>query len=144
MQMLFDGFALGLLYALVALGMVLVYRATGVLNLAQGAIVSTSAYLVWYLSSALPGGFFVAVPLTVIAAGLLSLLVSLLLKLLPSAPPLTQTVATYGVGLIIAWAAQAAFGTRSQVLFAPWDFNGNFLGIRVSGSDLTVILLLLV
>jgi branched-chain amino acid transport system permease protein len=43
---LWDGFALGALYALLALGFVLIFKATQVVNFAHGAIASVGAYLV--------------------------------------------------------------------------------------------------
>jgi branched-chain amino acid transport system permease protein len=42
-----DGFALGSVYALVALGFVVIYRATGVINFAQGGLVVFGAFLVY-------------------------------------------------------------------------------------------------
>ena len=37
-EILFQGFIDGLIYALIAIGLVLIYKATGVINFAQGAI----------------------------------------------------------------------------------------------------------
>jgi len=46
-SLLQDGLALGAVYALVALGFVVIYRATGVINFAQGALVVFGAFLVY-------------------------------------------------------------------------------------------------
>jgi branched-chain amino acid transport system permease protein len=46
LQLAFDGFALGCVYALIALGFAVVYRASQVINFAQGAMLLVGAYLV--------------------------------------------------------------------------------------------------
>lgn len=51
-ELLVNGALTGLMYSLVALGIVLIYKSAGVPNLAQGAIVMTAAYAVWLLAGA--------------------------------------------------------------------------------------------
>ena len=46
-SLLADGLALGAVYALVALGFVVIFRATGVINFAQGGLVVFGAFLVY-------------------------------------------------------------------------------------------------
>ena len=71
LQLLFNGAALGARYALVALGFVIIYRATGVINFAQGGLVAVGAYLTYAFleGPALP--FALAVILAVACAALL-------------------------------------------------------------------------
>src|ERR687892_2748261 len=47
LQLSFAGLALGARYALVALGFVIIYKATGVINFAQGGLVVLGAYLAY-------------------------------------------------------------------------------------------------
>ena len=49
LQIAFAGLALGARYALVALGFVIIYKATGVINFAQGALLALGAYLAYAL-----------------------------------------------------------------------------------------------
>ena len=65
------GLALGGVFALSGVGLVVLYRATGVLNLAYGAVGALGSLIAWSLSGALWG----AVVVTVVAAGLLWVLV---------------------------------------------------------------------
>jgi len=51
LELLINGALTGLLYGLVALGIVLIYKSSGVPNLAQGAMVMIGGYLVWLLVS---------------------------------------------------------------------------------------------
>lgn len=49
-ELLLNGALTGLMYSLVALGFVLIYKSAGVPNLAQGALVMAAAYVVWYFT----------------------------------------------------------------------------------------------
>src|SRR5690606_1056821 len=46
-QLTIDGIIIGALYAIVALGQVLIFRTTRVLNFAQGAVATISAFTAW-------------------------------------------------------------------------------------------------
>src|ERR687896_481594 len=50
LQLCFNGLSLGARYALVALGFVVIYRATGVINFAQGGLVALGAYLTYHFN----------------------------------------------------------------------------------------------
>lgn len=51
LELFINGALTGLMYSLVALGIVLIYKSAGVPNLAQGAMVMSAAYVVWYLNA---------------------------------------------------------------------------------------------
>lgn len=51
LELFINGALTGLMYSLVALGIVLIYKSAGVPNLAQGAMVMSAAYVVWLLNS---------------------------------------------------------------------------------------------
>ena len=63
-----NGLALGARYALVALGFVIIYRATGVINFAQGALVALGAYLTYAFANGAELPFALAVLLAVLCA----------------------------------------------------------------------------
>jgi branched-chain amino acid transport system permease protein len=70
LQYLFDGLSSGAIYALLALGLVVVYRGTGHLNFAQGEMATFSTFLVWQLDHwGLP--LLVSTVLGMLLAGLL-------------------------------------------------------------------------
>lgn len=50
-ELLVNGALTGMMYSLVALGIVLIYKSSGVPNLAQGAMVMMAGYLVWLIAS---------------------------------------------------------------------------------------------
>ncbi|CAM5219842.1 hypothetical protein CDEF62S_00501 [Castellaniella defragrans] len=50
-ELVANGALTGLMYGLVALGFVLIFKSSGVLNLAQGTLVMSGAYVVWWLTT---------------------------------------------------------------------------------------------
>ncbi|MGH3102405.1 MAG: ABC transporter permease subunit, partial [Thermoleophilia bacterium] len=68
LQLCFNGLALGARYALVALGFVIIYRATGVINFAQGALVALGAYLTYAFANGAELPFALAVLLAVVCS----------------------------------------------------------------------------
>ncbi|MFA4910939.1 MAG: branched-chain amino acid ABC transporter permease [Desulfobacteria bacterium] len=73
-QLMISGIAIGLIYALAALGVVIVYKATKILNLAPGGLLLIAAYLAWTLLSKLP--VVPAIALTIIAVALVGWLLN--------------------------------------------------------------------
>jgi branched-subunit amino acid ABC-type transport system permease component len=96
------GLAGGFATALLALGVVMIYRSTRVLSFAQGAIASLATYVFYQLGTVWKWPAWVALSLTIVAAVAIGLLVDLLaMRLLRRADALTRTVGTLGVVLVI-------------------------------------------
>jgi sulfate-transporting ATPase len=120
-------------YAMLAVGIVVVFRASRVLNLAHGAMAMLPAYVVFEASKrGLPMLF--ALPLGIAAgAGLGALIERFFVRPLARQGTTAQTVGTVAVyGLVVAAAAQI-WGSGS--LEAPHVFPGG--GVRIAGSLLT-------
>ena len=71
--LLVGGLFLGAIYALVALGFVTIFRATGVINFAQGSLLLLGAYVIGRLDDSI--GFWPAVLVGIAAAALVAALV---------------------------------------------------------------------
>lgn len=69
LQASFDGLALGSQYALIVLGFVVIYRATGIINFAQGGALLLGAYITYNVSTTWGWNFYVAI---VIAAAVVA------------------------------------------------------------------------
>jgi ABC-type branched-subunit amino acid transport system ATPase component/branched-subunit amino acid ABC-type transport system permease component len=92
------GLGIGAVYALAAQGLLLIYRGSGVLNFAQGAMGLVGGYAWWQLQYQQHLGFVPAAILGILIAALLGALVHLLLmRPLRKASPLVRVVATLGV-----------------------------------------------
>lgn len=70
-QLTVNGIAVGAIYALVALGVVLIYKATEVLNFAHGDLLVIAAFSAWGFITVMGLPFWLAVLLTVAMTGAL-------------------------------------------------------------------------
>ncbi|MBM3673122.1 MAG: ATP-binding cassette domain-containing protein [Actinobacteria bacterium] len=101
-QAVFNGVVRGMVYGLVALGLVLIFRASGVVNFAQGQIgaFGASAMAVLFANEGLP--YYVTFPLAIFTGVLLGALTELLVvRRLFNQPRLLLFVATIGVSQVV-------------------------------------------
>jgi branched-chain amino acid transport system permease protein len=99
---LFKAALFGCANALLAAGLVLVYRSARIVNFAQGAIGAVAAYLTFVLVQLVGLPFFAVLPLTIAAAALSGLLVDgLFVQRFFNAPRLVLTVVTIVVAQLI-------------------------------------------
>jgi sulfate-transporting ATPase len=138
------GLGLGAMYSLASQGLVLIYRGSGVLNFAQGAIGMVGAYIGWEISvqDGLP--FLVALVAGVATSAVLGALTHLLImRQLRRASPLARIVATLGVLVTLQAAMVVKFG--STVEFVPSSLPTTALhlggGVEVSADRLILLLI---
>jgi branched-chain amino acid transport system permease protein len=128
-----SGIAVGCKYALVALGFVIIFKATGVINFAQASFVLVGAYLTYNVSQTWGADFYVAL-LAAMAAGFVLgvVLEELLLRRLIGEAPFTMIMLTIGILYVIDNVVTAIWGPDNLNLGDPW-------GIRtVEGASITV------
>jgi len=115
-EVLIAGLLSGVMYALVALGYVLIYKASGVFNFAQGAMVFFAALTTAGLvDSGL--SLWLAVPLTMVAMVVLGLLTEkIVLRPLVAQHEITLFMATIGLTFFIEGLAQAMWGANVRAL----------------------------
>src|SRR5262245_14768533 len=109
-EVLLGGLMAGVLYSLVALGFVLIYKASGVFNFAQGAMVLFAALSVARLAEKLP------LPLALLSGFLIMLLVAMLIERLVLRPLVNQEgvtllMATLGIAYFLDGLGQTIFGS---------------------------------
>ena len=111
------GLGLGALYALTAQGIVLIYRGSGVLNFAHGAIGMTAAYLQWELTANHGVPYWTALAVAVLTAGLLGVLTHLLvMRPLRRASSLARLVGTLAVFILLTAVAVKRYGDSVQLV----------------------------
>lgn len=131
------GLLSGVMYALVAIGFVLIYKTSGVLNFAQGAMVLFAALtFVSLVERGVP--FWAAIAATLLVMTALGFAIErTVLRPLANRPPMTLFMATLGLSYVIEGAAQLIWGTQvhrldlgiSNAPFVVW-------GIFISTFDL--------
>ena len=132
--LLVGGVFLGAIYALVALGFVTIFRATGVINFAQGSVLLLGAYVIGRLHDTI--GFWPAVVAGVAAAALVSVLIdALLIRRMRDADLGALAILTLGVDILLLTELTREIGTDVVSIGAPWGADViEVAGIRVAAS----------
>lgn len=140
-EVLIGGLLSGIMYSLVALGFVLIYKASGVFNFAQGAMVFFAALtFVGLLELGVP--FWLGLILTCAAMVLLAVGIErLVLRPLVNQPQITLFMATIGLAFFIEGLAQGVWGAAVRGLELgiqdqPLTWVMDRTGIGISKFDL--------
>jgi branched-chain amino acid transport system permease protein len=120
LQLALSGLGIGSIYALVGLALVLPFKASGIVNFAQGEIVTFGAYLALILSSlGLP--YLAVVPLVLIGAGTLGIFIErLLIRPIMTQPEFTLVIVTFAIGFIIKAAIRLHWQDNTFSIDAPF------------------------
>ncbi len=131
-EVLVGGLLSGVMYSLVAIGFVLIYKTSGVLNFSQGALLLFAALtFVSLVERGVP--FAVAFVITFAIMVVLGVTIErAVLRPLTNKPPITLFMATLGLSYIIEGAAQLLWGTQVHGLDlgiedVPFDVGGVFI-----------------
>lgn len=95
------GVATGCIYALLALGLTLIYQVSGVVNFAQGALAAAGAYALWSLMAQAGLPFWPAALLTVLAAFLFGTLLQAALLQRLQRSPAASLIVTLGLLIVL-------------------------------------------
>jgi branched-chain amino acid transport system permease protein len=127
-QHVVDALSVGSTYALLALGLTLVFSVMNLINFAYGMMLVWSAYAAYVmLDHGIPFG--VMVPLCIVFATLLSMAIGrLAFKPFIGAPPITLLITSFGVLLVIQYLAILFFGEQPRILSLP-SFFGDVVDI---------------
>jgi len=133
-SLLIGGLFLGAIYSLVALGFVTVFKATHVINFAQGSVLLLGAFVIGRTHGSL--GFWGAVVLGIAAAALVALLIdAVLIRPVRRADLGTLAILTLGVDILLATELTREIGTDVLSVGAPWGSDVvEVAGIRVAES----------
>ena len=116
-EVLIGGLLAGVMYSLVALGFVLIYKASGVFNFAQGAMVFFAALTFVGLQEKFALPFWGAFVLALAAMVVLGILTErIVLRPLVNQPQITLFMATIGLSFFIEGLAQLIWGTNVRRL----------------------------
>jgi len=120
LQLAIAGVSVGAIYALVALAIVLPFKASGVLNFGQGEIVTLGAYAALILTQ-------LALPYPVVLVTILLLggvggiaIERVLIRPIVKAPEFTLVIATFAIGLLIKGAISMKFGDSPNTIDGPF------------------------
>jgi branched-chain amino acid transport system permease protein len=129
LQLLFTGIGIGAVYALVALGFVLIFRATNVVNFAQGEFSMVAAYLMVVFAVDLGWPYWLSFLLALAGMALLGVIFNLgVYYPLRHRSFLPVIIATIGASILMANSVLAIYGPQPQVLEGWFETPGIQLG----------------
>ncbi|AYM79085.1 high-affinity branched-chain amino acid transport system permease protein LivH [Janthinobacterium sp. HH103] len=119
-EVLIGGLLSGVMYALVAIGFVLIYKASGVFNFAQGAMVFFAALTCVGIMDKFGLSLWLAIPLTMLTMIVLGMAIErVVLRPLVNQPEITLFMATIGLTFFIEGLAQLMWGSQVHKLDLP-------------------------
>jgi branched-chain amino acid transport system permease protein len=138
LQQIFSGLAAGAIYASVALALVMIYRATDLVNFAQGEMAMFSTYIAWTLVNAgIP--FWGAYLITLAVSFLGGMAIErVIVRPVENAPVLTAVIVTIGLLLIFNSLAGWIYSYTVQDFPSPFP-DRPLLGALMTTRDLGVI-----
>ena len=124
-----NGALVGLMYALVALGLVLIYKASGVANLAQGALAMVGGYLAWAIAALVGLPIWAAIPLSLLAVFLLGRVIErLTLRYMIGQPAIMIIMLTIGIEIMLRGIVPGLLGAGVKPLDLGIDQSPLFVG----------------
>jgi branched-chain amino acid transport system permease protein len=134
LQLTANGLVLGLLYALIAVGLALIFGVIEIVNFAHGEMVMVGAFAMMFALPAFGLSYWPAAAIAVIATGALGLLLyELLLKRIQRTEFERSILVTLGLSMILLYGMQYLFTATPRLVDTNFGFDGFELGdIRIT------------
>jgi branched-chain amino acid transport system permease protein len=146
LSLLFNGLSLGAIYALIALGFVIIFKASEVVNFAHGSLLLLGAYSIARLAE--PIGFLPAVLVGILITAAAALVVErLIINRLRGAPVISLAIVTIGVDIIILTEMIRRIGSDILNVPHPWggeSFRVGDVGISQNRLVATIVAAILI
>ena len=140
-QLLFTGIGIGSVYALVALGFVLIFRATNVVNFAQGEFSMVAAFLMVIFAVDLEWPYWLSLILSLGGMAIYGALFNLgVYYPLRHRTYLPVIISTIGASILVTNSTLALYGPQPQVLSNLLDFQGINIGTVFFDSQYLMII----
>jgi branched-chain amino acid transport system permease protein len=142
-----SGISDGAIYAAVALALVLIWRATRIVNFAQGAMLMITTFIASAIING--GGSYVVGFLVALAAGLVfgAVVERVLIRPVEGAPPLNAVIVTLGLYTLLIAGAGMIWGNQPRAFPAAFSLQGYKVGsttLLFTPNDTFIVVLVLV
>ncbi|GGM92314.1 branched-chain amino acid ABC transporter permease [Thermopolyspora flexuosa] len=146
LQILAGGISLGCVFALLALGFVIVSKATGVFNLAQGGFVVWGAYSTYFLHQQVGLPFYVAAVLSILFVALVAAVMeAVAVHKVASKNLYTPILVTFGLLMMMPPVVSAFWGTGQLTIGDPWGLKVIRIGeVAITERNVAVIVVTLI
>jgi branched-chain amino acid transport system permease protein len=140
-QQLFNGLTIGSVYALVALGLTLVYGILHIPNFAHGALYMMGGYITFIMMTKYELHYWVAILISIIVVGLIGVLMErLVFYPLRDAPPIHDKIAAIGILLFLEAFAQYQWGAEYQNMPTPYGQVIELFGLTFTMQRFIIII----
>lgn len=141
-----NGISTGAVYAAVGLALVLIWRATRIVNFAQGGMLMITTFIAWKVITS--GGSYVAGFFVALSCGLVmgAAVERILIRRVESAPPLNAVIVTLGLLVLLQSIAGMIWGNTPKSFPAAFSIRGYKVGsttLLFAPNDLFIVLLVL-
>ena len=137
LQATFEGLSLGAVYSLVAIGFVLIYKATDVLSFAQPALVVVGAGLISALAVDRGVPFWIAFIVGILLTGIIGLVMErTFLRPMVGEPVFSVAILTIGIDILLRTVLNNWIGLNPRYLGDPFQSFGNFGSVNLGGVTL--------
>jgi branched-chain amino acid transport system permease protein len=145
-QQLVSGLALGCVYGLIALGFVLIYKATEVVNFAQGELMMLGGFFAYTYISLLGFNYWAGFALSVLTLGVVGMVIErVVIRPILGFPQFAIVMATIGLGFLLRSLAGMIWGTDDLRIDTPFSTGVFKIGNLVLAHDkLSVIVATLI
>ncbi len=144
-ELVISGLAIGAVYGLMAMSFAVIYKATGIINFAQGEMAMLTAYTTWSLANTLGTGGVSTILAAVALGALLGLICErLVMRPMLGEPPLSVVLVTIGLAVVLRSLVIIIWGASPQKFeLAGADNIVAVASVAMRVSQLSVLLLLL-
>lgn len=139
-QVIVNGFTIGLLYVLIALGFTLIYSISRIFNFAHGELYMLGAFATYYFFEKFHFVYFSTIIISVLAVFLLGLIIERCFFRPLRGQMYASFMVSLGLNLIIANAALVLFGERMKGVSTVFPGLVNVFGAVISKERLVIIL----
>lgn len=141
LQLAINGIAVGAVYALIALGMVLTYKATEVLSFAHGDLLMVSTFIAWLLIVPIGLPFWLAALVTIVAvAALAGAIEHGVMRRIVGQPQFSAVLLTIAIAFMLRGLTSMVFGSESRSYPTPWTGVTDSFGPLVV-NELSLVIL---
>lgn len=141
LQTIVAGLGQGSIYALIAMGFVIIYKSTLVISFAQPALMVVGASMVVYLGVSLGLNFYLAVALAIALTAVIALIIErLALRPMIGEPPFVVAIITIGIDIILRTGVNRFLGRNVRPIGDPWGLTTfNMGGVFVQQRHVVMI-----
>jgi branched-chain amino acid transport system permease protein len=143
LQAIVSGILTGAIYGLVAMGIVIIFRSSGVFNFAHGALILVGAFLFWTLISLAGLPLWACILITLLVAATIGVALEYLaLRPLLGQPILASIMMTLGLSMVLLGIYQMIWGHKGIVSFPKFMPMGHWIigGVTIGQANTGVLI----